>query len=70
MIILCNYFHLKGGSPLPDILQEAHIDVISNNDCRKKWLFYINDGHVCVTDIPTESKGACNVSDVNICLHY
>ena len=64
MVLSCNCFHFKGGSPLPDILQEARVDVIRNTDCRKIWRSNINDGHVCVTDIATKSRGACYVSDV------
>merc|ERR1712142_168187 len=39
----------KGGGPLPDILQEAHIDVYTQEYCRKTMFGSIlRDGHICI----------------------
>ena len=61
--ILWFSFTFSGGAPLPNILQEAHIDVITNDDCIGRWgAQRINDGHVCIFDYITGTRGACNVS--------
>ena len=47
------------------ILREAHIDVLTNELCIETMPDEINeilDSHVCVKDLETEDKGACNVS--------
>ena len=49
-------------SGLSDILQEAKIDVMTKSQCIDKWDSSINDGHVCVADLSTGSKGSCKLS--------
>lgn len=51
------YTVIGGGGTLPDILQEAKIDVYTNEKCKQSWGSRINDGHVCVG---AQGKGSCN----------
>ena len=62
------FFHFSGGdASLPDILQEAPVDVLTNRECQDYWgRDSITDGHVCIFDKPGGGSegdiGACNVS--------
>jgi len=49
-----------GGGPLPNILQEAKIDVLSKSECQAIYGGIIQDYHTCVQDKATESRGSCN----------
>ena len=46
-----------GSCPLPNILQEVEIDVITEATCKRQWGANINDGHICVKG---DKIGSCN----------
>ena len=52
--------------PLPDILQEAKVDVYSHAQCSGIWGNKIGPYHICVG---TSTSGACMVSNSKQCLH-
>ena len=63
--------HLKGTGD-EDVLNEAEIDVITNEVCDQKWedgsgrVGLIKESHICVGNgLP---EGACNVSIVIVCI--
>lgn len=45
---------------LPEILQEAKINVYTNSFCDGKWPGNVNDGHICIGD-SVNKKTSCNV---------
>merc|ERR1719348_68853 len=51
---------LYGNGPLPNILQEANIDVLSQSECQGFWGSRIKGYHVCLGDKANSRKGACN----------
>merc|ERR1711893_156420 len=59
--VISGWGRLFGFGPLPNVLQEAKVDVLTQSDCIEYWgTTRINDGHVCIMDSTTEDKGACN----------
>ncbi len=52
---------ITGGGPLPNILQEANVDVYTQQQCSNMWSSVpIGDYHICVGD--HGNAGGCNVS--------
>jgi len=51
---------LYGFGPLPNVLQEAQIDVLTESACRSYWGSRIVGYHICVGDLANARKGACN----------
>merc|ERR1711976_339907 len=51
---------LYGFGPLPNVLQEAQIDVLTESECRTYWGSRIVGYHICVGDLANGQKGACN----------
>merc|ERR1712168_1159556 len=49
---------LYGYGPAPNTLQEAHIGVFTQDQCRAKHGYSVGDYHICVG--VENSKGACN----------
>jgi len=46
---------------LPDVLQQADIDVLTKEECQQKWASTpIERYHICVQDKATEQRGSCN----------
>ncbi|ELT91475.1 hypothetical protein CAPTEDRAFT_226412 [Capitella teleta] len=62
---------LYGYGPLPNVLQEANIDVLTQTQCRRFWGNKILGYHICVTDKQTSSRGACNGDSGGplVCIH-
>ena len=56
----------SGSVVLPDILQEAEVDVMSNDDCNDIYGGGIDDSQICVG--VTGSIGACFVSRLHNCI--
>ena len=48
----------RGGGPLPNILQEAKVDVYTESQCKQRWGSSIGKYHVCVGK--SGKSGACN----------
>ena len=49
---------------LPNMLQEANTDVISQSYCQELWSpTPIGDYHVCLLDTEFNDAGACNVCE-------
>merc|ERR1712170_114815 len=51
---------LRGNGPLPNVLQEANVDVYSESECRGFWGSRITNIHICLGDRQTQRRGACN----------
>merc|ERR1711894_184418 len=51
---------LFGNGPLPNILQEANVDIYSQTECRQSWGNRITNIHICLGDRATRQRGACN----------
>merc|ERR1712121_102532 len=49
---------IYGYGPSPNVLQEAHIDVYTQSQCRAKHGYSVQDFHICVG--VEGQKGACN----------
>ena len=62
MYMSCTCLIRTGGGPLPNILQEANIDVLSESECQDEWGSRISNIHICLTDRENGARGACNVS--------
>ena len=57
----------RDGGPLPDVLQEARIDVLEQRECVALWdQEVINDGHICVMERGEMGIGGCNVSTSSV----
>jgi len=52
---------LRGGGPLPNVLQEARIDILSEQECINYWGSQrIQLQHVCIIERNGNRRGACN----------
>nr|BAL43181.1 serine proteinase [Enchytraeus japonensis] len=52
---------LYGNGPIPENLQEAHIDLLTTAECSTMWSpTPVTDSQVCVFDKATQARGACN----------
>jgi len=51
---------LYGFGPLPNVLNQANVDILSESECRGYWGSRITDIHICLMDKDTQQRGACN----------
>jgi len=58
--VISGWGRTYGGGPLPNVLQEAPIDILSQADCQYYYGSIITGYHVCVMDYWGESRGSCN----------
>ena len=49
-----------GGGPLPDILQQARLPLVSHSDCNKKYGTVDRRAHLCASEGRTAASGGCN----------
>ena len=56
----------EGEGPLPNVLQEARVDILTEKECRMFWGKIISDVHICLGDRTAARKAACNVSEATL----
>ncbi|XP_073242452.1 chymotrypsinogen B-like isoform X2 [Porites lutea] len=49
-----------GGGPLPEILQQARLPLVSHSDCKKKYGTVDRSAHLCAGEGRTAASGGCN----------
>ena len=60
LLITSGWGRTSGGGPLPEILQQAKLPLVSHGDCKKKYGIVDRSAHLCTGEGHAAAAGGCN----------